>query len=101
MLRASVFEDFSDRRGMARRSPAANASRARAPILLIHARDDAIVPIEQSERMAAALERAGKEHAFIVLAGADHFLSHAPSRIAMLTHLQRFLQTHLGPGVVP
>jgi dipeptidyl aminopeptidase/acylaminoacyl peptidase len=100
-LRAAVFEDLSDRRGMARISPAANAARVQAPILLMHGRDDTVVPFRQSQAMAEALARAGKPYELITLPGEDHYLSTASTRIAMLAQLERFLAAHLGPGVAP
>ena len=75
-------------------SPARQASRADAPILLLHGRDDTVVPIEQSRRMASALRAAGKPHELIELAGEDHWLSQSATRQRMLTETVRFLETH-------
>lgn len=77
-------------------SPVYQAERARAPILLIHGANDTVVPIEQSERMDAALRKAGKAVEFIRYPGEDHWLSDAETRIAMLKEMERFLAAHIG-----
>ena len=81
-------------RSLDARSPARLADSADAPILLIHGKDDTVVPVEQSRVMAAALRRAGKPHELIELAGEDHWLSRAETRIRMLTETVRFLEVH-------
>lgn len=78
-------------------SPAHLASRADAPMLLLHGRDDSVVPIEQSRVMASALRRAGKPVELIELAGEDHWLSRADTRRRMLTETVRFLEQHNPP----
>lgn len=84
-------------RGLDAISPAALADRADAPILLLHGRDDTVVPIEQSRFLATALERAGKPYEFIELAGEDHWLSRPVTRTRMLTETVRFLEAHNPP----
>jgi len=76
------------------RSPARLADQADAPILLLHGRDDTVVPIEQSRMMAAALRRAGKPVEFIELTGEDHWLSKGDTRQRMLTETVRFLEAN-------
>lgn len=78
-------------------SPARQAGRADAPILLIHGRDDTVVPIEQSRLMARALREAGKAVEFVELNGEDHWLSRAATRQRMLTETVRFLEAHNPP----
>ncbi|WP_420477953.1 alpha/beta hydrolase family protein [Brevundimonas sp. FT23028] len=75
-------------------SPARLADQADAPILLIHGKDDTVVPIEQSRLMADALRRAGKPVEFIELQGEDHWLSRSDTRQRMLEETLRFLQAH-------
>jgi len=76
-------------------SPAAHADRAEAPILLIHGRDDAVVPLQQSRTMESELRSAGKRVEFIELEGEDHWLSGATTRLATLQALDRFLAENL------
>ncbi|WP_333897216.1 S9 family peptidase [Brevundimonas aurantiaca] len=81
-------------RSLDERSPAFLANRADAPILLIHGRDDSVVPIEQSRIMVAALRRAGKPVEFVELQGEDHWLSRADTRMQMLRETMRFLEAN-------
>ncbi len=67
-----------------------------APILLIHGVDDTTVPIDQSERMEAALRRAGKDVTFIRLRGEDHYLYRPETRLEAMQAVEAFLAEHLG-----
>jgi len=78
-------------------SPIHFASRADAPILLVHGKDDTRVPIEQSRDMAAALRSAGKVYDYVELPKEDHFLSHDATRIAMLKAAVAFVARYNPP----
>jgi dipeptidyl aminopeptidase/acylaminoacyl peptidase len=84
-------------RSLDARSPARLAAQADAPILLIHGRDDTVVPIEQSRLMAEALRTAGKPVEFVELDGEDHWLSRGDTRRRMLAETVRFLEQHNPP----
>jgi dipeptidyl aminopeptidase/acylaminoacyl peptidase len=79
------------------RSPAMHAARAASPILLIHGTNDAVVPFEQSEIMAAALKKANKPYEFVKLKSEDHWLSKADTRLQMLQAVVKFLETNNPP----
>lgn len=83
------------------RSPRQQAARADAPILLLHGRDDTVVPYDQSRVMAAALRDAGKPYELIRLDGEDHWLSRGDSRQRMLAETIRFLEAHNPPVSAP
>jgi len=78
-------------------SPARLAERADAPVLLIHGRDDTVVPFAQSALMADRLKDAGKPVEFVELPGEDHWLSTAETRKAMLQAAVRFVERHNPP----
>jgi len=78
-------------------SPALHADKVKAPVLLVHGRDDTVVPLEQSRVMAEALQRAGKPVELVVQAGEDHWLSQADTRLAMLQAVVAFLEKHNPP----
>ncbi len=76
-------------------SPALHADKVRAPVLLIHGRDDTVVPIMQSRLMETALRGAGKSVQLVELEGEDHWLSGAKTRLETLRALDAFLAEHL------
>jgi dipeptidyl aminopeptidase/acylaminoacyl peptidase len=78
-------------------SPLKWAASADAPILLIHGKDDTVVPISQSEAMNAALSQAGKAVEFLVLPNEDHWLSREQTRIAMLNAAVAFVERYNPP----
>jgi dipeptidyl aminopeptidase/acylaminoacyl peptidase len=84
-----------DREALHRISPFHHAAEAQTPVLLIHAKDDAIVPIGQSRIMARALEKHRKPVEFVELDGEDHWLSSSASRIQMLDRSIAFIDRHL------
>lgn len=83
---------------LAELSPSRLADRVQGPILLIHGRDDTVVPFEQSEIMASALRRAGKPVELIALNGEDHYLTFAATRRQMLVESLKFLELHNPPN---
>lgn len=76
-------------------SPVNSAADVEAPVLLLHAINDTVVPIAQSEEMAKALAALGKPVTFIKLDGEDHWLSNAPTRLEVLEDTDHFLRQHL------
>jgi dipeptidyl aminopeptidase/acylaminoacyl peptidase len=81
-------------RGLDDVSPAKLADHADAPILLVHGKDDTVVPFEQSNEMLAALKRAGKPAEMVVMPNEDHWLSRADTRLSMLTAAVAFVQKY-------
>ena len=67
------------------------------PVLLIHGKDDTVVPYQQSDMMAAALKRAGKSVEFVTLKGEDHWLSRPETRTQMLVSSVEFLRKYNPP----
>ncbi|ATC32681.1 S9 family peptidase [Caulobacter vibrioides] len=78
-------------------SPAKLAHKADIPVLLIHGKDDTIVPYEHSQIMADALTKAGKPVNLIPLDGEDHWLSRGNTRLKMLTEAVAFVEKHNPP----
>lgn len=75
-------------------SPQRHAAKADAPILLIHGKDDTVVPFKHSDAMASALRTAGKPYELVVLREEDHWLSRSATRKQMLEAAMRFVQQH-------
>lgn len=78
-------------------SPAHLAGKADAPILLIHGKDDTVVPIDQCDAMERALKSAGKPVERLTLAGADHWLLKEDTRVAMLKASVAFVEKYNPP----
>lgn len=79
-------------------SPIDHVNAVSVPVLLIHGRDDVVVPYSQSKEMAKALKRAGKSVRLISLPHEDHWLSHSVTRERMLKAVVHFLERHDPPG---
>lgn len=68
--------------------------KADAPVLLIHGKDDTVVPYSHTSRMADALRDAGKPVEVVTLAGEDHWLARAATRGQMLSEAVAFVEKH-------
>ena len=79
-------------------APLRQAGKSDAPILLIHGKDDTVVPFRHSADMQRALQRAGKPVEFVTLAGEDHWLSRGATRLQMLRSAVAFVEKHNPPN---
>ncbi|WP_369751412.1 alpha/beta hydrolase family protein [Asticcacaulis sp. AC402] len=75
-------------------SPAHHADKVGIPLLMIHGKDDAVVPIQQMYTMREAMKKAGKPAEVVILKGEDHWLSKAATRTETLEATITFLETH-------
>jgi dipeptidyl aminopeptidase/acylaminoacyl peptidase len=91
----AVGDPHSDNERLVATSPARHVERIRAPLLLIHGKDDTTVPFRQSEVMASAMRNAGKDVQLIALEGGDHSLNDDRTSRRMLRELEVFLAKHL------
>jgi len=66
------------------------------PILLIHGREDTIVPVEHSRVLNSALRRADVDVEYIEMREGDHWLTSVEMRTTVLTELEQFLDAHIG-----
>ncbi|HEX4158525.1 MAG TPA: S9 family peptidase [Rhizomicrobium sp.] len=87
---------FTDSAQLDATSPALHADSVKSPVLLLHSEQDVTVPIEQSEKMAAALQNAGKKYDFIRIEGDDHYLSVSQTRLRLLQEVEKFLAANIG-----
>jgi len=90
-----IGDPRKDKDAMNAVSPAKMADRVTQPILLIHGKDDNVVPIKQSEIMAKALEKAGKPHSFIVLEDSAHSYRSDEDERKEFEMILNFLAEHL------
>ncbi len=77
-------------------SPALNAGRFKAPVLMFHGDRDFNVPIRQSRTMADRLKDAGKRGELVVYQNLDHYLEDGEARADMLRRSDAFLRASLG-----
>lgn len=97
-----IMEDLKHMVGTGRElknvSPRRFAENIEVPLLLIHGKDDTVVPFKQSKVMANALKDAGKRHEIVTLKGEDHWLSRGETRHDMLKTVVAFLMQHNPPN---
>ena len=79
-------------------SPIEHVSAVTVPVLLIHGRDDTVVPFEQSDVMLSALKRAGKSVELVTMKHEDHWLSRSETRLQMLQASVEFLKANNPPN---
>jgi dipeptidyl aminopeptidase/acylaminoacyl peptidase len=96
-VEAQIGSVWGDRERLRATSPALQAERIQAPVLLVHGSTDRVVPVSQSKSMAAALSRAGKPHRYIEQEGGDHYLSRYSHRLEFFKEMEAFLAQHMGP----
>jgi dienelactone hydrolase len=97
MFKRSLLEELGPRAGFEAVSPRRFAAKADAPVLLIHGKDDSVVPFDQSSKMEDALKGAGKPVRLVVMREEDHWLSRAETRLQMLREAVAFVQQHNPP----
>ena len=78
-------------------SPRRFADKVTVPVMLIHGKDDVVVPYSQSAIMADALKDAGKPYEMVTLDGEDHWLSKSDTRLKMLKAAVTFVEKHNPP----
>jgi dipeptidyl aminopeptidase/acylaminoacyl peptidase len=78
-------------------SPVKHVNAVNVPVLLIHGRDDTVVPFEQSQMMFDAMKGSKKTVELLTLKKEDHWLSRGETRLQMLETSVAFLRTHNPP----
>lgn len=79
-------------------SPALHPEGITVPVMLIHGKDDTVVPFDQSRKMERALKALNRPVEFVEMKGEDHWLSKSETRLEMLTRSVKFLETCNPPG---
>lgn len=93
----NLVSDFIGEGATAREgSPAENAGRIKAPVLLFQGVMDANVSIEQSRRMESALKAAGGKVTLVTWEQLDHQLDDSAARTEMLSQSDAFLRAAFG-----
>lgn len=79
-------------------SPIRHVADVSVPVLLIHGKDDTVVPFDQSQVFHDALAKAGKPVEFVQLKQEDHWLSREATRIECLDAMTAFLLKNNPPA---
>jgi dipeptidyl aminopeptidase/acylaminoacyl peptidase len=82
------------------RSPRSRAGEIRAPVLLLHGRDDTTVPVAQSEALAAALRATGVEVELHLYDGEGHGWGRAATIVDEAERIDAFLSRWVLPREV-
>jgi dipeptidyl-peptidase-4 len=90
-----------NREGYEKTSLIGLADSLRAAFLLVHGTVDDNVHMQNSLRLAKALQRAGKPFEMMVYPGKEHGIRGREVRIHLFETLTRFFETHLGGGTRP
>ena len=94
IARESLMQQLGPRDGWDDVSPRRHAERADAPVMLIHRKEDTVVPFSHSSQMADKLKDADKPYELVTLEGEDHWLSLSTTRRQMLEAAVRFVEKH-------
>jgi dipeptidyl aminopeptidase/acylaminoacyl peptidase len=79
-------------------SPLSHVADITVPVMLIHGKDDVVVPFDQSQQIYDALKHSGKDVELVATDHEDHWLSREPSRVQTLEAMIGFLLKHNPPG---
>ncbi|MDG2535557.1 S9 family peptidase [Sphingomonas sp. HITSZ_GF] len=75
-------------------SPISSPDQFSIPVLLIHGKEDVVVPYSQSREMAEKLRQAGKPVIFISQPQGDHHFTRGEDRLQFLKAMEDFLKQH-------
>ncbi len=93
--RKIIGDRNDDKEMLIEQSPAENAEKIKAEIVLVHGTDDMTVPVQQSKVMAKALKKVGQSDEVIYLENDDHNLSLPISRKKLLEASDELFSKHL------
>lgn len=96
--RHSTLDLVGGRAAHVERSPIRHAAAIRAPLLLLHGEDDAVVPVGQARTLAARLAALGRDVELHVYEGEGHGWSRPATVLDELARTEAFLARTLDPA---
>jgi dipeptidyl aminopeptidase/acylaminoacyl peptidase len=97
---SQIGHPSDDRAMVEAASPALQADKVKAPVMLIHGKRDNTVPFEQSEFMQDALKKAGKQVELVTFETAAHGFSGRDAK-RYFSRLETFFGKNLGISPTP
>ncbi|MFT4074016.1 MAG: S9 family peptidase [Asticcacaulis sp.] len=88
---------FGDDSNLDSASPIKNIGNVTVPILIVHGKDDTVVPFDQSTTMVSALKAAGKDVTFVQYDHTDHWETNEAARVDMYKTIVAFIEKHNPP----
>lgn len=76
-------------------SPVYQAGKINAPLMIVHGRDDAVVPYEQAKDLMAAMDKAGKPYELVAKFNEPHGIFNYKNRIDLYQRVEAFLQKNM------
>jgi dipeptidyl aminopeptidase/acylaminoacyl peptidase len=101
MMRLIIGDPREDAERLRATSPIENAGAIRVPVLIAHGVDDERVHVRQSEKMAKALQKAGREVEVLIFPDEIHGFKEERNRIEFYTKLSAFFEKNLAPRPAP
>jgi dipeptidyl aminopeptidase/acylaminoacyl peptidase len=91
-----IGDPDKDRAQLKAASPAQNADKIKAAVMIAHGGEDRRVPIVHAERMRSALEREGKSVEWLVKSDEGHGFAKVENRVELYTRMEAFFRKHIG-----
>jgi dipeptidyl aminopeptidase/acylaminoacyl peptidase len=98
LMAAEIGDPKTDRARFRRVSPLANADKVAVPVLLAYGASDRRVPLVHGSDFHGALERAQKEHEWVVYADEGHGFNKDENVFDYYARVDRFLAKYLLPA---
>jgi len=94
--RVGSMKDEAVHRRLAEVSPVNFAEQIRAPLLIVHGKEDQVVPLAQSKKLVSLLKKNGHEPKTLYFGDLGHSLPRDKQGVEFLNKLEAFLGEHLG-----
>ena len=93
---ARVVGDEDNEADLKKRSPAYNADKIKAAVLLYHGKQDNRAPIEHAEAMIAGMDKAGVNYEWMEFTDEAHGYDDQQNRVKIFKRLLSFFDKHIG-----
>ncbi len=95
--RIGKIKDEKVRRWLTEVSPVSFAGQIKAPLLIVHGKEDQVVPLSQTKQLLALMKQAGRTPETLFFSELGHAFPHDQQGVEFLRKLEAFLAKNLGP----